>query len=133
MTRVFVYGTLLQGFGNNHILDNQEFIGEAETREEFTLLNLSGFPGLIKSGETVIRGEVYNVDDTCLTRLDLLEGVHPYQPDSGLYCRLNIILADGQEVMTYCINREVGERFDVIESGDWRQHVSQGRARSYCG
>lgn len=133
MTRVFVYGTLLQGFGNNRILQNQEFLGAAETEEEFTLLNLTGFPGLMGGGGTAIRGEVYEVDDACLEQLDHLEGANVQHPESGLYRRLDIVLADGQEVMTYCINWEDDDGLNAIESGDWREHVSKGKARSYCG
>ena len=134
MTRVFVYGTLLQGFGNNRLLRGQEFLGTAETEGEFTLLSLTGFPGLMEGGETAIKGEVYEVDDECLVWLDFLEGVNPKNPEGGLYRRLDVVLADGQEVVTYCINREEGDGdFDSIESGDWREYVNEGKTRSYCG
>ena len=104
----------------------------AETEAEFTFLNLGGFPGLLEGGDTAIEGEVYEVTDACLVRLDRLEGTNPSNPAHGLYRRLNITLANGQEVMTYCFNQNRGG-CGTIDSGSWRKHVAEGKGRSYCG
>ena len=40
---VFVYGTLMDGFGNNFFLQNDVFIGYGETKPEYTLYNLKHF------------------------------------------------------------------------------------------
>lgn len=138
MTKVFVYGTLLRGCGNHDLLKGQDFLGAAKTNPEFIFVHVGGFPGLVEGGETIILGEVYEVDDDCLRRLDSLEGCNPNNPDRGMYGRLLITLEDGQEVTTYRYNvggpswssqRSV-EDYEEIKSGDW-QKFDSGRQRNY--
>tara|TARA_R110002020_G_scaffold148779_1_gene324807 strand:+ start:2778 stop:3212 length:435 start_codon:yes stop_codon:yes gene_type:complete len=78
---VFVYGTLMKGFGNHGLLRESIPLGVAETIEEYVLTAL-GIPFVTKAQEedpslTTIKGELYLVDDNTLGRLDALEG-HPY-------------------------------------------------------
>ena len=122
--KVFVYGTLLSGYGNwNWALKDQKLIGEAETLPEYTMLHLGGFPGIIEGGSTAIKGEVYEVDEERMEDLDRLEGADLRYPEAGMYRRETITLADGQEVLTYIYNaREGWDNYDeVVESGSWRQ------------
>ena len=72
--RVFVYGTLKRNNGNHHLLrTGAEFIGIAYTVDPFKMYTV-GFPVIRPDpdGKTVA-GEVYDVDDQCLKRLDSLE------------------------------------------------------------
>lgn len=73
-TTVFVYGTLKRGHSNHQLLDRAEFLGEAVTKPEFTMLDLGFFPGVIKHGRTPIYGEIYRVDQRQFQALDRLEG-----------------------------------------------------------
>ena len=84
--KVFVYGTLKRGFGNNGFLINQKFIGVGCTRNKFALYKDS-LPYLVDKPETPIGGEVYEVDNETLERLDSLEG-HPnwYRRKKILVC-----------------------------------------------
>ena len=140
MTKVFVYGTLLSGFGNNRLLEGQPFLGPAKTKPEFTLVNVGSFPGLVEGGKTAILGEVYEVDNKCLAQLDRLEGCCLEDPSRGLYGRLQIVLENGQEVTAYRYNigrplwsnREVIRDYEKIESGDWRE-FDCSHLKSYCG
>ena len=71
---IFVYGTLKSGFGNNVLLDNSEYICKAITVDaDYDMISLGGFPGLV-NGENHVFGEVYNVSDDVLGRVDVLEG-----------------------------------------------------------
>ena len=73
---VFVYGTLKRGFGNNRLLSGSKFLGEARTEDKFALYE-SGIPFVIEDEQvSQISGEVYEVDERTLARLDRLEG-HP--------------------------------------------------------
>jgi gamma-glutamylcyclotransferase (GGCT)/AIG2-like uncharacterized protein YtfP len=77
--RVFVYGSLKRGFGNNSILGNSEFLGERITADNhYRMISFGAFPGVIfsKSAKTVAKvfGELYVVNDYVLKRLDMLEG-----------------------------------------------------------
>ena len=71
--RVFVYGTLKQGYPNNPLLEGSEFLGEAVTVLTYKMVETS-FPVIMPdpSGKPVA-GEIYAVDDATLARLDELE------------------------------------------------------------
>jgi Uncharacterized conserved protein len=72
---IFVYGTLKrQGGAWGFYLGSQRFVGEATTVNKFHMLD-GGFPVALWTKETApIRGEVYEVDDEALVRLDGYEG-----------------------------------------------------------
>jgi gamma-glutamylaminecyclotransferase len=111
-TKVFVYGTLKKGFSNHSIIMTSPFVKEAATKPEFTMITLGGFPGILANGNTSIIGEVYEVSEFTLDRLDKLEG-HP-----NWYRRTPITLLDGDEVETYIyLHKERTQ--EIIDSGFW--------------
>jgi gamma-glutamylaminecyclotransferase len=113
---IFTYGTLMRGEINHGLLATAHFVAEAHTEPCFELFDLGHFPAMSTGGQTVVRGEVYAVDDQTLVRLDRLEG-HP-----TFYQRTPIRLADGQEVETYLMDDARMRRGPAIPSGDWRAH-----------
>jgi gamma-glutamylaminecyclotransferase len=114
MNRVFVYGSLRKGFGNHRLLEESTYIGEATTYPSYTMLHLGGFPGLVAEGSTPIKGEVYEVDDYTLARLDRLES-HP-----DFYERTPIELADGMEAEVYLLPTDwLKDNQKIVSSGDW--------------
>ena len=78
--KVFVYGSLKNGYGNHSLLNGSEFINIATTVDKFIMIDLGAFPAVIDFGNdndrNTISGELYLVNDTVLERLDQLEG-HP--------------------------------------------------------
>ncbi len=74
MNMVMVYGTLKAGYGNHRLLEVCTFEGPAQIKG--TLYDLGAFPALSLHGNTDVHGELYEVDDATLERLDYLEG-HP--------------------------------------------------------
>lgn len=76
-SKLFVYGTLKRGYGNHHILEGSTYLGNYEL-EGSTLIDLGAYPGLIPAEDDVhdvVLGELYEIDDDLLPRLDRLEGV----------------------------------------------------------
>ena len=78
MHRVFVYGSLKRGRYNNDLLRESRFIGERITQDETWIMrSLGGFPGVVKQYHgglsASICGDLYEVDDMTLARLDRLE------------------------------------------------------------
>jgi gamma-glutamylaminecyclotransferase len=82
--RIFVYGTLKKEFPNyERYMTSARFMGNYRTVEKYPLILFSGryVPGMLdRPGEGHhIEGELFEVDDENLARIDLLEGTH--EPD----------------------------------------------------
>lgn len=79
MPHVFVYGTLKQGHRNAHVNTGVRVPGEFVTVERFPLyvIGSNQLPWLVASpgqGEPVV-GQLYEVDDAALGRMDALERI----------------------------------------------------------
>src|SRR5687768_6262063 len=98
--RVFVYGTLMQGEHHHDEMKGAHFLGLTETQPEYELVQLDYYPAIVRGGSLRIIGELYDVDDAILARLDKLEEVPLY------YVRERITLADGSQADTYVLPRE---------------------------
>lgn len=112
---VFVYGTLKNGEGNNHLLDDSAFIGAAVTdTAEYSMLD-GGFPVVLpaETGGLAVAGEIWEVDDQTLVRLDRLEGYRGEGNPTNMYDR---------KVISVKIN---GQRMDnvsiYIGAGRWQE------------
>jgi len=128
---VFVYGSLLRGFGNHRLLAGPGaiFVGTGETKPAFGMVSLGAFPAVLDSGETAIRGELYLVDDETFAALDRLEGFPTF------YTRRRILVdcADGEHIrgaVDAWIYILASKRYgfgsgDEIASGDWREYVDR--------
>ena len=104
MVMVFVYGTLMKGYGNNrYYLAQSEFLGKGEITG-YGLYAVSSFPGIVPEDGEKVQGEVYKVDQDTLKRLDGLEG------EGSLYLRKKVeVRVDGQMVhaWTYIWNQAI--------------------------
>ncbi|MGV3664408.1 MAG: gamma-glutamylcyclotransferase family protein [Prosthecobacter sp.] len=74
-TLVFVYGTLKRGGDNHHWIEHQQFVAEARTLPLYRLHDLGGYPGMVHASQDglSIEGEVWEVDEAGLIKLDVLE------------------------------------------------------------
>jgi len=118
---VFVYGTLLAGEVNNHLLAGADLLGPHRTEPCFTLFGLGAYPGVARGGCTAIAGEVYRVGAKDLELLDRLED-YP-----RLYNRTLIPSPFGR-AWIYLYRGRIDGR-PVIRSGDWR--ALTGRVDSF--
>ncbi len=112
MTLIFVYGTLKRGGENHGWIDKQRFIAEARTLPQYRLFDLGGYPGMVHAQDGVsIQGEVWEVDEVGLTRLDVLEDT-----EGGEYERV-IVRLEGefttQRVEGYIYLRRIEGRREV--------------------
>lgn len=96
--KLFVYGTLKRGHGNNFLLRNSEFLGEALTEADYDIFS-AGIPFLTE-GEYAVRGDLYEVDDQTRRTTDALEG-HP-----GFYTRAPLQIQGFTDVQAYMVLRE---------------------------
>lgn len=69
---VFVYGTLMRNRWNHYYLKEQNFIGTGKL-EGYEMYNVRSFPGIVQKPDEYVIGEVYQVTEQVLKRLDQLE------------------------------------------------------------
>ena len=114
MNKVFVYGTLKRGHGNHHFLRGQTFLGEDVIKGK--MFSLGAFPCVsMATQEQTIHGEVYEVDDNSLARMDRLEG-HP-----TFYKRELVQTGGGVAAWVYLINSAQSEpRAIPMTEGIWK-------------
>ncbi|MBI2376068.1 MAG: gamma-glutamylcyclotransferase [Deltaproteobacteria bacterium] len=113
MARLFVYGSLLSGEHNHHVLGSAVLLGTRETLPEFELVDLGAYPALVRGGRTAVRGELYEVDPRALPALDSFE-------DEGEYVRVEVELTDGSTAEAYVFHAGGIEDRPRVTSGDWR-------------
>jgi|TARA_B100000768_G_scaffold166672_1_gene170212 gamma-glutamylaminecyclotransferase len=115
---VFVYGTLKHGHSNNVLMDSSKFIGRAITIDKFVMYQ-SGIPFVSKSLNTTnISGEVYSVNETTMSNLDLLE----HHPDWYVREKVSVRVIDREgEIKTMeawlYFNEEIPHSATLVKSG----------------
>jgi len=126
MPKVFVYGTLRKGRGNNRLLEDTVFIGKGKTTNKYHL-TAGGLPYVSKSKSTSqVVGEVYEVTDQQLKRLDMLEGYDPNNHNGSWYKReiIDITLDDGnKEKAALYFNDDEGN--SIIYNGDYCNPITK--------
>ncbi|MBF0226054.1 MAG: gamma-glutamylcyclotransferase [Desulfobacterales bacterium] len=121
---IFVYGTLLKGMERAYMLKQSKFKGPAIAKGN--LYDLGDYPG-IKDGENIIIGELYEINDETLSKLDVVEDYNEDDINSSLFVRKKINaceFSEGRmvEVFAYYYNHEVDDR-KFIAHGDYRRYL----------
>ncbi|WP_017981095.1 gamma-glutamylcyclotransferase family protein [Methanocaldococcus villosus] len=117
MQYIFVYGTLRRGFWNNKLLKNSKFIGKGRTKEKYAMY-ADIIPYVVEDEKVShIVGEVYEVDEEILKKIDALED-HPH-----CYRRkkVPIILENGEEIEAWLYFYP--EPYGIlVKSGDYKDY-----------
>jgi gamma-glutamylcyclotransferase (GGCT)/AIG2-like uncharacterized protein YtfP len=127
--RVFVYGTLKSGLWNNGLLAGIAHT-DAVTKDKYKMQS-GRVPFLLAGDVAQVRGEVYEVDDHVLRRLDLLEGYDPGHHGRGTYNRekIDVLLRSDNgfnrpaKAYAYIVNRDVARPYTELDADgyiDWR-------------
>ncbi|WP_226659323.1 gamma-glutamylcyclotransferase family protein [Pseudalkalibacillus hwajinpoensis] len=120
MHLVFCYGTLRSG-ENNHNVISGAVLKESLCWTKGKLYDTGdGYPALIQHDRGKVYGEVYEVDDPLLERINLLEGYQEGR-DHNLYDRVVLKIESDEEsyeAMTY-VMKNSKKRFVEIPDGDW--------------
>jgi len=118
--KVFVYGSLKTGFGNNHILQvkGSSFVAD-DVINGFDMYAMGGFPGIVvnPSAGKGISGEVWKVDDEVLQRLNSLEGFRGQDDPSNFYNRVEVETVNGHKCLVYI--QETIPSNHPVPSGEW--------------
>ena len=125
MTHLFIYGTLMPGLRLQAEMHGARFVAAAQVPGR--LVDVGRFPGLLQ-GEGLVTGEVYEVDDAHLARLDVVEGMVRGDRTASQYWREEVTVLSGplqgQPVQTYVYNRPV-DACTPIPHGDYRRYIRE--------
>jgi gamma-glutamylcyclotransferase (GGCT)/AIG2-like uncharacterized protein YtfP len=117
---VFVYGTLRSSSAGALSIrfPNSQFVSDA--RVNGTLYDLGAYPGLLlNESNSLVIGEVYEVDEETLHELDEFEASSNF-----LRKQVEISLgADRRTCWTYEPNPEFSSLSKIITSGDWIEYT----------
>jgi gamma-glutamylcyclotransferase (GGCT)/AIG2-like uncharacterized protein YtfP len=115
--KVFVYGTLKQGFRAHHMLEPEGKLLGA-TKVPGVLISCGHYPGLVPDRLCEVHGEVWEIPETKVTGLDFYEGVA-----RGLFTRHTIPGPFG-EMYYYQYETKMGTNLNdyvlVAKEGVWR-------------
>ena len=124
---VFVYGTLKKGYYNNYFLENQTFIKEAISEPKYLLYDNGSYPCLLIADKDgfAVKGEIWEVDDPCLHRLDMLEGTAGPRP---LYKRGTVDIQDDsiKSAIGYFYQRNVDRFTPVLPKNEEKYIIWEG-------
>jgi gamma-glutamylcyclotransferase (GGCT)/AIG2-like uncharacterized protein YtfP len=122
---LFIYGTLMPGLRLEAEMHGARFVGPAQVPGR--LVDLGRYPGF-QLGDGLVSGEVYEVDDAHLARLDAVEGVVPGDRVASQYWREEVTVLSGplqgQQVQTYVYNRPT-DGCTPIPHGDYRRYIRE--------
>jgi gamma-glutamylaminecyclotransferase len=119
--KLFIYGTVRKGFHNHHYLEGARYIGRARTKAKYSLY-ANTLPYLVKDPVCQVKGELYEVDNTILTRMDILEG----EPECYIRLLDTVILdhptGNGKEhpAYIYFYPRKTGKLIPSGDFADWK-------------
>jgi gamma-glutamylcyclotransferase (GGCT)/AIG2-like uncharacterized protein YtfP len=121
---LFIYGTLMPGLRLEAEMQGARFVGAAQVPGR--LVDVGRYPGFLV-GDGLVTGEVYEVDDAHLARLDEVEAMVPGDRAASQYWREGVTVGgalQGQQVQTYVYNRPV-EGCTPIAHGDYRRYIRE--------
>jgi len=117
---VFVYGTLRRGSARAMSIrfPGSRFVADAKVSG--SLYDLGAYPGLLlEESNSMVIGEVYEVDNETLSKLDDFES-------SSHYWRKQVKISLGthsKKCWIYAPNPEAFSRRTLITSGDWIEYA----------
>lgn len=125
--KVFVYGTLLQGFSNHFLMGNCKRIGAGKTVQKFAFF-IGDYPFVNSQiAESNIVGEVYEVnDEKSLTDLDALED----HPNWYIRSDTDVELLDTHEIITaqmYFCDKEDTTTAEKVPSGSFKESATSAK------
>ncbi|TXR98471.1 gamma-glutamylcyclotransferase [Bacillus sp. SH7-1] len=126
MHYVFVYGTLRKEQTNAHYMQGAICIADKAWTYGKLFDTNEGYPAMTYSSEEKVYGEVYEVNDEILHKLDELEE-YTGNAETDLYDRITQTIYDAdREIEAYVyIAQDKKMILKVIDSGDWVEYQKE--------
>jgi gamma-glutamylcyclotransferase (GGCT)/AIG2-like uncharacterized protein YtfP len=121
MQIVFVYGTLRDGEGNHHYLAGAQQLTRIAKARGRLVDTGCGYPAMLLDEKQWTHGELYEVDNRMLRRLDRLEGYYGQNDSRNLYDRVEVAVETDQgsvRALTYIFHKDDG--LPPIVGNDWK-------------
>lgn len=114
METIFVYGTLRRGFGNHRAMANARPLGVGRTTARYDL-RVDDLPFVMPGATSRVRGELYEIDEAHLARLDAFEG-HPkwYRRE-----QVGVEMENGATMLAWMYLYLGEAKGKIVESGDF--------------
>ena len=136
MAKIFVYGTLRKDMYNYHLYlkGHSQFVDYGYIKGSLYSIQNKVYPAYLPSGQTLILGEIYEVDETTLARVDEMEGYHGTNSIHNEYNKelCDIFDGDGQKIDTlfvYVYNIQNPQLVNTLEerivSGDYVEYINK--------
>ena len=112
MVNIFVFGTLKDGFPNEHINTGKRLKGDYRTKEHYPLCIVGKCfaPWLIldEGNGHKVKGQVFSVDENTLADMDKLERTE--EPDGFARITISVVSGDsGEELIVYAYGKSVAQ------------------------
>lgn len=107
----------MKGMRNHVYLEKAKFLEAGQTAPEYELMYNGSIPAA-RAGSESIKGELYEVDDETLARLDVLEEV-----SSRLYEKKEVKIGDKQATIYLGGNIFNADSWEKIPDGDYRKLI----------
>jgi gamma-glutamylcyclotransferase (GGCT)/AIG2-like uncharacterized protein YtfP len=120
--KFFVYGSLMQGYGNHRRIKDANLLGKFTTSKAYTMYSLGSFPAVVCGGDTAIHGEVYETEDQSIIHgLYALEGYSGIPTEDGGHNMYDIETIDTQwgKATMFVMRRKFSHH--PILTGKWLQ------------
>ncbi len=119
--KLFVNGTLMRGLALHGNLEGATFLGAYRTQPLYRLYSIDDIhPGMfeVESGGVSVAGEVYELSDALLARVEAGEPPNLY--------RGPVKLSDGTtpDGILYPRDLAEGRHRDISDYGDWRSYIA---------
>ncbi|MEQ2525391.1 gamma-glutamylcyclotransferase [Bacillaceae bacterium CLA-AA-H227] len=121
--KVFVYGTLRKHGRYHHLLNGSPCLAEQAWTFGELFDTGHGYPAMKRSNQHKIYGEIYEIDDATLFKLDILEDYEEGREDNE-YDRIavDVFTDSGSHRCFVYIENQAGLGKVAVPHGDWKLH-----------
>ena len=120
--RLFVYGTLITGERNHHLLEHAVQLEKTCYTSGRLVDTGNGYPALVENSPETTIGELYEIDDDLLHEINYLEGYRG-EGENNLYERRVQPISAGErhyDAFVYVFESDRG--LPMIPENDWKEY-----------